>query len=213
MKTCYIFSAAEGFPKDFKKAEDDLVIAADAGYGKALRLNITPDLCLGDFDSLGFIPENIEIIKHAVRKDDTDTMLAVKTGLARGFKRFIIYGCTGGRLDHTLANIQTLNYIAERGGRGYICADDFCITALKNGKLKFKKGAKGNISLFSAKTRATGVTLKGLSYKLDNAEVGFDFPIGVSNEFTGKPAEVSVKTGVLTVIWQGTVEDVTEDEK
>ena len=200
-------------PKRFKKGKGDIVIAADAGYKKLLNLDIVPDIVLGDFDSLGFIPENLEIIRHPVRKDDTDTVLAVKTGFSRGYNRFVLYGCTGGRLDHTLANIQTLNYIAEKGGTGFICGDDFCITSLKNGKLEFKGSAKGNISVFSAKTKAQGVTIKGLLYDLDNAEIGFDFPLGVSNEFTGEESTVSVNDGVLTVIWSGSLNDIKNDSR
>ena len=89
MKTCYIFGAAEGMPTDFKKEKDDIIIAADAGYKHLEALNIIPDIILGDFDSLGFIPNGKEIITHPERKDDTDTMLAIKTGLEKGYKQFV----------------------------------------------------------------------------------------------------------------------------
>jgi len=203
MKTCYIFGAAEGLPENFTKQNGDLLIAADAGLLHLERLNISPEIILGDFDSLGNVPQCGEVIQHPVKKDDTDTMLAVKTGFERGYKNFVLYGCTGKRLDHTLANLQTLNYIAEKGGNGYLCGDGFTATALKNGKINFTEKAKGNISVFSSVTKSKGVNIKGLLYELKDAEIEFNFPLGVSNEFIGKPSEIEVKDGTVIIIWSG----------
>lgn len=203
MKTCYIFGAAEGLPESFTKEKDDIIIAADAGFLHLEKLGIKPDIVLGDFDSLGEIPDFNEIIKHPVKKDDTDTLLAVKTGFERGFKRFVLYGCAGKRLDHTFANIQTLYYIAERGGEAFLCGDDFTATAIKNGKILFTDKANGNISVFAGGEKAKNVNIKGLSYELENAEIGYDFPVGVSNEFVGLNSEISVNDGMILVIWSG----------
>lgn len=209
MKTCYIFGAAEGFPQKFVRKAEDLLIAADGGFSMLQAMKITPDIVLGDFDSLGHEPNfNGKIIKHPIRKDDTDTMLAVKTGLEMGFKRFVLYGCTGKRLDHTIANIQTLCYISSHGGRGYLCGDGFTATAIKDGSLGFKTTANGTVSVFSNETNTTGVDLKGLLFPLNNAEMNFDFPLGVSNEFIGERAEISVKRGTVTVIWSGDLSDL-----
>ena len=201
MKTCYIFSAAEGLPKNFEKQCDDIVIAADAGYRHLEKMGIVPDIVLGDFDSLEFVPNVSEIIKHPVKKDDTDTMLAVKTGLERGFKRFVLYGCVGGRLDHTLANIQTLNFIAQNGGSGYIYGEDYGITAIKDSSITFSEEQTGNVSVFSADTVSVGVTIKGLLYELEGASLSSNFPLGVSNEFIGKESVISVEKGTLCIIF------------
>ena len=195
-------------PKQLQCGADDIIIAADAGYKHLENLGISPDVAVGDFDSLGIIPPNVEIIKHPVKKDDTDTMLAVKTGFERGFNRFVLYGCLGKRLDHTLANIQTLNYIASNGGTGFICGDDYTVTAIKNSNLSFSAKAEGNISIFSADTKASGVTVKGLLYELENAEIKSDFPLGVSNEFIGKESVITVENGTLNIIFDGTVDIV-----
>ncbi len=205
MKTCYIFSAAQGLPQSFCRNRDDIVIAADAGYRHLEKMGITPDVVLGDFDSLKFIPENTEIIKHPVKKDDTDTILAVKTGLERGFKRFVLYGCVGGRFDHTLANLQTLNFIACNGGIGFIYSDDFCITSIKDSSICFSEQAVGNVSVFSADTKACGVTIKGLLYELENAELSSHFPLGVSNEFIGEKSFISVEKGVLNIVFDSKI--------
>ncbi len=211
MNTCYIFGAADGFPKKFKKKDGDIVIAADAGFTVLKKMNIIPDIVLGDFDSLGGVPDfDGKIIKHPIKKDDTDTLLAVKTGFEQGFKRFVIYGGTGKRLDHTLANIQTLSYISNRKGRAFLCGDDFTVTTVTDGLLRFKDTASGTISAFSCVTKAENVCIKGLLYEIENAEIGFDFPIGVSNEFVNKSAEISVGKGTVAVIWSGDLEDLEE---
>lgn len=203
MNTCYIFGAADGLPDKFRNEEGDLVIAADAGIKALEKLGAVPDIAVGDFDSLGFVPDCREVIKHPVMKNDTDTVLAVKTGFERGFKRFVIYGGAGGRPDHTYANYQTLCYISIRGSKGYLCFNGYTATAVTDGSVSFSERASGNISVFSASGKIIGVSLRGLLYPLDNAVLDFDFPLGVSNEFIGKSAEVSVKNGTAIVIWQG----------
>ncbi len=203
MKTCYIFGAARGLPTEFKKQSNDLVIAADGGLKHLTEMGITPDITVGDFDSLGFEPTRGEIVRLPVIKDDTDTLKAVKIGFERGYTRFVFYGCAGERLDHTFANLQTLSFIVQNGGRGFLCGEDFTASAIKNGALYFNEKATGNISVFSAETKASGVYIKGLMYPLEDATLSFDFPLGVSNEFLGTRAEVGVKNGTLLLVWSG----------
>ena len=204
MNICYIFGALDTAIADFKPQESDLIIAADGGYNTLTKLNIKPDLVVGDFDSLGNVPENENIIKYPVKKDDTDTMLAVKIGLEKGYKTFVIYGAIGGRLDHTVASIQTATFVAENGGIAYIYDGTHTVTAIKNTSIKFKTTAKGYVSVFALSGLCQGVTINGLLYKLSDAEITPHFPIGVSNEFIGEESEISVKDGVLTVIFEGT---------
>lgn len=207
---CYIFGAAGGLPSSFKKNDGDLIIAADAGYKHLSEYSVFPDIAVGDFDSLGYVPNCAEIIKHPVRKDDTDTILAVKTGLERGYKRFVIYGGVGGRTDHTLANLQTLSYLSNRGAVGFLCGDGVTYTAVTNSKLRFKACSRGTVSVFSATSVCEGVYISGLSYELSGAALKFDFPVGVSNEFCGKPSEIGVKSGTLIVCWSGNLNLVDE---
>lgn len=202
MKTCYIFGAAKGEPHNFNKKSDDLIIAADAGFKLCEKLNIKPDIVLGDFDSLGYVPKTYEIIKHPVKKDDTDMLLAVKIGLERGYERFIIYGGTGKRMDHTFANFQTLSFVASNGGKAYLCGEDYTAIALNSGEINFSEEARGNISVFSATTECE-VTEENLLYVLENAKLSFDFPLGVSNEFIGEKAKIKVNGGTAFIVWQG----------
>lgn len=207
MNTCYIFAAGNGFPKAFSPDKNDIVIAADAGIKNLSVFGVSPDIAVGDFDSLGYVPNNCETIRHPVMKDDTDTMLALKTGLERGFRRFVIYGGTGGRPDHTLANYQTLCFASVNGAQAYLCGDDYCACAVTNGRITFKSLASGSISVF-AFCPCNGVTLKGLTYPLENSDLSPFFPLGVSNSFNGKSSTIEVKNGTLVVIWQGCANDV-----
>ena len=200
MKTCYIFCA---LPVNVLPAvdPDDLVIAADAGY-KQLG-GIKPHLVVGDFDSLGYVPREESVVELPARKDDTDALFAVKLGLSRGFRRFVLLGSVGGRLDHTLANIQALAYLTTRGARGVLIGENEKITMLQNGSLNFFGTPEGIVSVFAYGGTATGVTEENLAYPLDRATVTTDFPIGVSNEFTNQPACVTVEEGCLLIVWNG----------
>ena len=204
MSICYIFGALDCSVTDFKPQESDLIIAADGGYSTLKKLNIKPDLVVGDFDSLGEVPENENVIKHPVKKDDTDTLLAVKIGLEKGYKTFVIYGAIGGRLDHTVATIQTATFVAENGGAPYIYDGNCTITTIKNSTINLNKNAKGYVSIFALSGVAKGITIEGLLYELSDAEITPTFPIGVSNEFIGKESKITVKDGVLTIIFEGT---------
>ena len=201
MKSCVIFCAGGFSALAEPISEGDLVIAADGGYVHTQRLGLAPDAVLGDFDSLGFVPETAAVFP--VEKDDTDAMLAVKLGLERGCDRFLLYGSLDGpRLDHTIANIQTLSYLADRGKIGYLVGENQIVTLLQKGKLEFPREAKGYLSVFALEGAASGVTLQGLKYSLEGAQLTSGFPLGVSNQFIGQAASVSVTEGRLLVIWQ-----------
>ena len=200
MGTCVIFCAA-GFDAPAEAIlPGDFVIAADGGVKHTEKLGLNPDVILGDFDSLGFVPEGATV--YPVEKDDTDAMLAVRRGLQRGYRRFVIYGgLDGDRLDHTLANFQTLQYLADRDAVGYLVGSKYLVTVVKNGQICFPAESKGIVSLFCLGPDAGGVTLRGLKYPLENGTLSSGFPLGVSNHFVGEKAEISVKNGSLLVLW------------
>ena len=199
---CFIFGALEVKCLPYLPAEGDLVIAADKGYETLKKLNITPNIIVGDFDSLGYIPKEANVEKLNVRKDDTDTAHAVDIGFERGFKEFIAYGGVGGKLDHSIANIQLAKSIAKRGGRAVFIGDTESFTVIKDGSISFDESRTGRISVFSLSDESTGVSETGLSYALENATLTNDFALGVSNEFVGKKSEVSVKNGYLLIVIQ-----------
>ncbi len=200
MKKCVIFCAA-GFDTLVAPVGDALIIAADGGLVHTQRSGITPDIILGDFDSLGYIPEGSQVFP--VEKDDTDAMLAIKKGLAAGCRDFLIYGgLDGDRLDHTLANYQALQYLADRGARGTLAGLKFMATAIKNDEITFPAHYAGTVSLFCLGPDARGVDIQGLYYPMEDGSLTAGFPLGVSNHFTGKESRVSVKDGSLLILWE-----------
>ena len=201
MKECVIFCAAECDGLARPIGQDAFVIAADGGLRHTQSLNITPNAVLGDFDSLGFCPEGANVFP--VEKDDTDAMLAVRLGLRRGCDEFLLYGSLDGpRLDHTVANFQTLQYLADHGAVGYLIGNTTMVTVVKNGKITFPSGCSGTVSVFCMGQDAEGVTETGLFYGIEDGVFTSGFPLGVSNHFTGKKAEISVKNGSLLVLWE-----------
>ena len=200
MGKCIIFCAA-GFEDLAKPIEkDDFVIAADGGMVHTETLGIVPDAVLGDFDSLGFTPQGANVFP--VEKDDTDAMLAVRRGLALGYREFVLYGSLDGpRLDHAVANFQTLQFLADHDAVGYLAGCSCLVTVVKNGAISFPAGRKGTVSVFCLGPDARGVTLEGLYYPLEKAVLTAGFPLGVSNHFTEKPARISVENGSLLVLW------------
>ncbi len=201
MKKCVIIGAGDFLPCPFTIQNDDFIIAADGGYLNCQRLGIKPDLAVGDWDSLSEVPSDCEVINLPVEKDDTDTLAAIKIGLQRGFSEFHVLFGTGGRIDHTLANMQCLVYLAGLEKRGYLYGEKQVISAVKNGSVCFSEKAAGDISVFAADGTAFGVTEKGLKYSLDNYDVTCGFPIGVSNSFIGEKSRISVLNGTLYIIF------------
>ena len=200
MNTCVIFGAAEFDTLIAPVGQEDLVIAADGGLAHTQKLGIAPHIILGDFDSLGYVPEDAQV--YPVEKDDTDSMLAVRKGLEQGCRRFVLYGALDGpRLDHTVANLQTLLYLAEHGARGYLVGKHHIVTALRNETVVFPAGCTGIFSLFCFGETARGVTLTGLKYPLEDGSLESGFPLGVSNHFTGEKATVTVEAGSLIAIY------------
>ena len=200
MGHCVIFCAG-GFTGLAQPVEkDDFIIAADGGLRHTEALGLRPDAVLGDFDSLGYIPEGAQMFP--VEKDDTDAMLAVRLGLEKGFDRFLIYGgLDGPRLDHTVANLQTLCFLAEHGARGQLVGENCIATAVRGGTLEFSRGHRGVISLFCFGEPAC-VSIEGLKYSLDRGTLESHFPLGVSNHFTEEAATVTVHSGTVVAMWE-----------
>jgi thiamine pyrophosphokinase len=200
MKSCIIFCAG-GFDELIEPIQKtDYILAADGGLTHVQALGLTPNGILGDFDSLGYVPQAATVFP--VEKDDTDAMLAVRQGLSLGFDRFLLYGSLDGpRLDHTVANFQTLQFLADHGATGYLVGMDTVATVIKNEALRFPSGAQGILSVFCMGAEARGVCLSGLKYPLADGTLTAGFPLGVSNRFTGNSATVSVTDGSLLVLW------------
>lgn len=191
----------------FRPSTGDFVIACDGGYSYCQQKGINADLVVGDFDSLGCAPEHPNVIVLKPEKDETDTGWAVKEGLDRGYKEFVIYGGTGGRISHTMANIQLLSDLASKGCHGILIGIDSWYRVICNEEICFEADREGYLSVFSLGDKAEGVYEEGLKYKLDDAVLYKENPVGVSNEFIGRKSKVSVRNGVLLLIGE-TIEKV-----
>ena len=187
MPHCIIFCGRPVEEADLlglRREAGDLVVGADSGYLTARRLGFPPDLILGDFDSAP-MPQaagNVEV--HPAHKDETDCVLAVDAGLSRGFTDFVILGGTGGRLDHTVANLQTLGYLAGRGARGELRDRDCWARVVRDETVPIPRGAflgeEAYLSLFALGGTCI-VTETGVEYPLDRYPLSPFYPLGVSN--------------------------------
>ena len=148
MKRCFIFAAGTFYGLRKRPEAGDLVIAADAGYRVCQQEGLVPDVILGDFDSMEAPDAGEKVCRLPVEKDDTDAMLAVRRGLELGYREFVLYGSLDGpRLDHTVANFQTLQFLADRGAVGYLAGNRSIVTVVKNGSIAFPAGLRGNLSV------------------------------------------------------------------
>lgn len=205
MRRCFIFAAGSFYGLRERPGDPgDFVIAADAGYQTCRRACILPDLLIGDFDSMEAPADFARVRRLPVEKDDTDTLAAIRVGLEQGCTDFLIYGGTGGkRLDHTLANLQSLLFLRRRGARGFLFDDDFLWTVIENEEIQVAGTVEeGLLSVFCLGDRAEGVRETGVQYPLEDAVLTPEFPIGVSNHILERLARVGVRKGALAVGWE-----------
>lgn len=200
MKKCVIFAARPVEPELRPWCEGaSLVIAADAGWRWARTLGVEPDILLGDYDSdrpPADVPDG-RIDRLPVEKDDTDTHYAARRALEEGCGQVVILGGLGGRLDHTLANMNTLLYLAGHGAEAVLAGPDTEVRALLPGSHQLPAREGWYCSLFPAQGPVEGLWLENLKYPLQNARLAPDWPLGVSNEFLQGPAHICFSQGAL----------------
>lgn len=200
---CYIIGAGDVAATDILADKSDYIICADGGYKYKNLLGRECDMVVGDFDSLGSVPECDNKIVAPTEKDETDMMLAVNLGYDKGYRNFVIFGALGGaRNDHSVANIQLLHYIASKGAKGTLYHGDEVFTAFSDGTISLGAENKGYVSVFSLSEESRGVTIENLKYNLEKATLYSYMPIGVSNEFLGKEARITVDDGTLLVVYK-----------
>jgi thiamine pyrophosphokinase len=189
-----------------------MIIAADAGWKYLQGLGWIADAVIGDFDTAAPPPVDsrrrmCRAIYHLpAEKDDTDMAAAIQLGLDGGCSTFYLLGGTGGRLDHTLANIQCLAHLAAMSRAAYLPDGEETLTAIVGGgSVVFPEGASGTVSVFAHSGSASGVTLDGFKYTMVNGTLTNTRALGVSNELAGGRASVKVGDGTLIVVFPGTL--------
>lgn len=204
--TCYLIGAGDFGDGNPCPGEGDLVIAGDGGYQACLERKIRIDQVIGDFDSLGYIPKAADVTVLPVRKDDTDMRAAMLAGWERGYRRFLIYGGTGGRISHTIANITLLDEITAMGGSACMIGYGTVYTIIRgesgreDGLFRFGKEKRGSLSVFAWGGDAEGICIRGLSYELEDGKLQPQYPLGVSNSYCGKDGEIRIRQGRLLII-------------
>ena len=187
-------------PKDY------FIICADAGYEQALKLGVTPDLIVGDFDSAEKEPpKNIRTLTLPIHKDVTDTMFAVMKGLTMGFRSFVLLGCLGGpRFDHSLANLEVLQFLRMHSAQGLIADSTTKIFLLSDGRLRLTDMKGATVSVFPYGCVSCNVSYKGLFYPLNHETLSSGGTLmGVSNSVVDDAAEIRVHMGTaLVVVYQ-----------
>ena len=178
---------------------DDWIVAADGGMRLAAALRVRPSLLVADFDSLdeSSVPEGTAVCRLPVRKDSTDTLAAAVEGLHRGYRDFLLLGGTGGRLDHTLANLCVLLYLKKQGASAVLADERNRVEIWLPGSHRVEPVAGYKFSLIPFGGEVEGLTMINAAYPLQDARLTPDDPLGVSNEFTEVPVEISFSRGNL----------------
>ena len=208
---CIMMCAGEYHPMKIEVRPGDWVVAVDGGLGALRGAGIEPDFLLGDFDSVK--PADMEAVERframgpdhflqlPVVKDDTDTVVAARLAIERGFKEILIYGGLGGRLDHTMANIQTLVWIVRHGGQGWMLDRETSVTVIGPGDFRLPDSFVGTVSLLALDRELRGVTIRGMKYETEDAVITNDYPLGCSNEtLPGRDASITVGAGTALLI-------------
>lgn len=179
---------------------DDFVIYCDGGLNHKESLGAKPDLIVGDFDSYTGELTDDEIIVLPRKKDDTDTVFAVKEALKRGFEDFLLVGVTGQRLDHTIGNLSILLMLDSLHKTAKII-DDCSEMEIVSDKRAFVDDSFSYFSLLNISGTAKGITIKNAEYELENGQITCEYQYGISNEVPkGKTAEISLSKGRLLLI-------------
>ena len=184
-------------------AEGDLIIAADSGLNNAKALNLTVNVVVGDYDSLGHTPDvdaDVEVITVPTEKDVTDTQLAVELALTRGATEVHIIGGLGGRLDHTLSNLAILEDLAEKRVRAVIEDGQNRARLLRNDSTILPRSGYTYVSLLALDPLCKGVEIEGVKYPLKGAKLERKFQYAISNEITGNCCFISVRKGSLLIV-------------
>ncbi len=196
---CYIVGAGE-FYGEFAPKDDDLVIAADGGYDALISHGYRCDVLIGDLDSISKVPNNIELIKYDKRKDYTDMHLCYLEGVRRGYTEFQIFGATGGRCDHTFANLSLIAYAKSNGHDMTAHAQGYNIFAIKDEERSICSPSGKTLSVFAFGGKAFGVTISGAEYECSDVTLDPLFPLGVSNAFNDTPVNIAVRDGILLIM-------------
>ncbi|SKC87194.1 thiamine diphosphokinase [Maledivibacter halophilus] len=208
---CIIVSNGDIYDYSFYKDildDSDYIICADGGAKHLIKMDIAPNIIIGDFDSITpedkalFMEKNIEFYKFPRNKDATDTELALDLAISKKPSEIIFIGTIGSRMDHTIANVTLLKKVLDNGIKGRIINEnnEICLLNNKNSKMILSDAKGYYISIIPLSVKVKGVTLKGLKYPLKDVEIPLGSTLGISNEIDKDLASIEFKEGLLLII-------------
>lgn len=204
MKTCALVGSSQFNAAHFQELDAagvfDYVIAVDGGFASLEAIGRKPDMALGDFDSLGYIPKGLRVAQFSSHKDKSDMELALDRARSMHYDEVYVYGGLGRRLDHTLANLQLFALFSEKGLFVTAVDEDTSVVFI-TGPDTFEMPAveAGTVSVFSMNDRAKGVFERGLAYELDDAVLTNRTSLGLSNELIGEAVMIGVEKGTIAI--------------
>ena len=201
-KRCVILSAAparDPLALTGYLLPDDYIVAADGGWQLAMQMGVKPALLVADFDSLGVpaVSDDVECVTLPVEKDVTDTAEAMRLAYNKGYRSFLLVGCTGGRLDHQQAAFAIAADYARKGCDVALVDEQNEIHLLTPGSYVYPACPDEKISLFAFGGDVTGLFLDGLKYTVSDYTLTPYDPLCVSNEWVDEDACLSFKSGLL----------------
>ena len=199
-------SLLENYIAENKK---DVIISVDAAITKLEKINVSPHIMVGDFDTLSdeerlkkYEKLNVEIVKHDPIKDFSDSELAVDRAVKDDIKNIAVFGALGKRFDHAFANILILQKykkigvditIYDKYNKIYVKSNHFI---LEREKLLGKY-----ISFFSLEGQNFMEKLEGVKYPIKNRIIdNIATPsLYISNEIKGDKLEAKLSGDLLVV--------------
>ena len=210
MKVCIILN---GEIKDYKyikniidKNNYDYIICSDGGANHAYKMDIIPDYIIGDLDSIEdnilkyYKSKHVQFEKFPAKKDETDTELSILLADKLNSKEIDLIGALGGRIDHTIANINLLYYIKNKGIAPRIISEREEIYIAIDEDIIIHGNIGDTISIIPIKGDAKGITLENLEYTLDNYDMEFSRPLGVSNIMKKNSCNIKINEGSILII-------------
>lgn len=198
---CVIFAAGDEVDTAIVRSyiqPDTFIITADAGYSACTRCGFSPNLLVGDFDSQAAPKTDTPTITLNPIKDDTDTADALQQAIQRGFRHIVLFGATGGRLDHTYANLDLCALAAGQGAELLIVDNHHKIFALKEETVTIDGDKSKFVSVFAVGGPCV-LSLEGFFYLLKDYNLMPFCGLGVSNETVEEKATISIKQGTALI--------------
>lgn len=204
VKTCALVGASDFNAEEFCRLDEagalDYVMAVDGGFAHLESIGRKPDMAIGDFDSLGYVPRGLRVVRRSPHKDESDMELALMRAKAQRFDTVYVFGSLGRRLDHTLANLQLFAGYTEKGMSIIAVDEDSAVTFLAGpDALEAPAREMGTVSVFAMNDECTGVFERGLEWELDDYTLTNRTSLGLSNEFKGEAIMIGVEAGTLAV--------------